>query len=726
MIQIVVRNQNIRCVKSWDEHITTGLVGKEVFFEFPDEWASYSKTAVFTAGDVTKDKVLAGNQTTIPPECLIVGEMLRIGVFATDGTVQTPTIYTKVGRVEPGADPSGDESTDPTPAVWAQLQAMIGDLGQLTTEAKANLVAAINEAAKTGSSAAGTMSMRVDGGYIQYSADEGKTWLNLITLAELTGPAGPAGEKGDQGEQGPQGIPGPAYELTEADKQEIVEDVLAEMPNSGQSLNPVAKTDEMTQPVGVDEQGRLWTAPTSGGSADSDGTEEEVSDTLLGTLPMTISEPNCYLLSATDATISTGDGAEQLLDFESNTTFSLPIAAYCHAEYEVKGKNTISVSFEDIDGIASVFFDTTNVEAGKTYTLFAKYETEAPIGGNPYIRVLGNTVQCTMSAPDEFWHKTFTTTDATLSSGSTKASIQIPKDTQTSIGDTFTVTMYLYEGELTEMPEGTTFDILANTKYNLDGYTGSTLSAVNGETVEVYQTNASGAENETDNGGVIFFGDSIFDYSDVTSRYATKTGKSVLDCAVGGTRMSGSRDSTDGYYPYDMANIADAIANGDFSAQTRGGKNANFTVLASANIANYKAIVLEFGTNDFTAKVPFNGDAVTTIEGALKHILTTILTAYPNMRIVVLSTLRYVTVGSGNESGVPDHDDGTVWGMNEVIKRICESDDFCVPFVDMYHAMGQNALTRATLTSDGVHLMNPPGCKRYADILTAKLNDLGI
>jgi hypothetical protein len=44
----------------------------------------------------------------------------------------------------------------------------------------------------------------------------------------------------------------------------------------------------------------------------------------------------------------------------------------------------------------------------------------------------------------------------------------------------------------------------------------------------------------------------------------------------------------------------------------------------------------------------------------------------------------------------------------------------------MYHAMGQNGMTRDTLTSDGVHLMNPAGCKRYADILAAKLNGLGI
>jgi hypothetical protein len=176
-----------------------------------------------------------------------------------------------------------------------------------------------------------------------------------------------------------------------------------------------------------------------------------------------------------------------------------------------------------------------------------------------------------------------------------------------------------------------------------------------------------------------------------------------------------------------MANIADAIASGDFSAQL-GSEHvtAGFATLASSNIANYKAIVLEFGTNDFSAKVPFDGEDVASIKGALKHILTSILTKYPNMRIVVLSTLQYVTLGVGTESGVPTHPDGTVWEMNEVIRGVCESDEFCVPWVDMYHAFGQNPITRNVLNSDGVHLTSPNGAQRYADILTAKLNGLGI
>ena len=233
MIKIVVRRQSAWCVKSPDEHITTGLTGKMISFDFGPDWDGYVKTAIFEGSGESIPRLLTGDRTTIPAGCLTkIGSILRVGVYGTDGKVQTPTIYTVIDQIDEGADAYPTAEEDPALPIWAQLQAMIGDLGNLTTEAKENLVAAINEAAKTGSSSGGgSMSMQVKDGYIQYSADEGKTWNKLITLAELTGPAGPVGGKGDQGEQGPQGIPGPAYELTEADKQEIVEDVLAEMPD---------------------------------------------------------------------------------------------------------------------------------------------------------------------------------------------------------------------------------------------------------------------------------------------------------------------------------------------------------------------------------------------------------------------------------------------------------------------------------------------------------------
>lgn len=117
---------------------------------------------------------------------------------------------------------SAVEEGNTNPVMSTAVWELIGNLSDLTTTAKNNLVAAINEAAKTGSGGAGSIDLRTADGYIQYSNDGGATWENLIALAELkgekgekgdtgeTGPQGKPGERGPQGETGPQGPTGPA------------------------------------------------------------------------------------------------------------------------------------------------------------------------------------------------------------------------------------------------------------------------------------------------------------------------------------------------------------------------------------------------------------------------------------------------------------------------------------------------------------------------------------
>lgn len=106
---------------------------------------------------------------------------------------------------------AGAEAPDAPSKAWFEaIQAQIGDLSKLTTKAKENLVAAINEAARTGGgSGGGTIEMRVSGGYIQYSND-GVTWENLIAVSELKGDTGPQGIQGLKGDPGKDGATGPA------------------------------------------------------------------------------------------------------------------------------------------------------------------------------------------------------------------------------------------------------------------------------------------------------------------------------------------------------------------------------------------------------------------------------------------------------------------------------------------------------------------------------------
>ena len=186
-----------------------------------------------------------------------------------------------VPSLHAGAEPPDE----PSKRWFDAIQAQIGDLSKLTTKAKDNLVAAINEAARSGggSGGTGTIEMRVADGYIQYSNDDGTTWKNLIAIADLKGadgkdgtngtdgapgkdgadgadgttftpsvsaagdlswtndggkanpatvnlkgPQGDTGPTGPQGATGPQGPAGDDYVLTSADKTQIAEAVIAD------------------------------------------------------------------------------------------------------------------------------------------------------------------------------------------------------------------------------------------------------------------------------------------------------------------------------------------------------------------------------------------------------------------------------------------------------------------------------------------------------------------
>ena len=146
MIKVIYNKTCGRCVQS--EPLTSGMVGQPIELEYSPDFDGLTLTAVFTNGKTTVDVLNPGNQCVIPHEVLdTVGTLVKVGIYAVRGNeLVIPTVYANIGIVLKGADPSGDVSIDPTLPVWAQTQAMIGNLNDLDTEAKNNLVAAINEA----------------------------------------------------------------------------------------------------------------------------------------------------------------------------------------------------------------------------------------------------------------------------------------------------------------------------------------------------------------------------------------------------------------------------------------------------------------------------------------------------------------------------------------------------------------------------------------------------
>ena len=143
------------------ELLTAGMSkAVTVQFVFSPEWDGLTKTAVFSNGKTTVDVLAAnwdGDTVPVPHEVLAVpGRHARVGVYGADESgVVLPTVWVSLGKVQPGADPSGDETADPSLPVWAQLQKQIGDLDDLQTYNKGNLVDAINEARSSGGSGGG-------------------------------------------------------------------------------------------------------------------------------------------------------------------------------------------------------------------------------------------------------------------------------------------------------------------------------------------------------------------------------------------------------------------------------------------------------------------------------------------------------------------------------------------------------------------------------------------
>ena len=133
--------------------IPKGIVGATVSIEYTDSaWDGLTKTIVFRSA-VTKDVLDSGSEVTIPAEVVSrAGVNLYMGVYGVDAAnnVVIPTIWTELGLVHGAAAPSGDASTDQSLPVWAQIQAAIGNLDELDTDAKSSLVAAINEALTKG------------------------------------------------------------------------------------------------------------------------------------------------------------------------------------------------------------------------------------------------------------------------------------------------------------------------------------------------------------------------------------------------------------------------------------------------------------------------------------------------------------------------------------------------------------------------------------------------
>jgi lysophospholipase L1-like esterase len=235
----------------------------------------------------------------------------------------------------------------------------------------------------------------------------------------------------------------------------------------------------------------------------------------------------------------------------------------------------------------------------------------------------------------------------------------------------------------------------------------------------------------------VCFGDSIVGNMPAPNDYPTvlgeETGMTVYNAGFGGCRMSASMDTV--YNAYSMVKLADAITTGDWTEQENGlasvgnyyltSYEPHIDALKNMDWSKVDFITVGYGTNDIANFVPVDNEEdpmdTTTLLGGLRYALTALLTAYPHLKVLILTPIyRYFNaegVDSDEKEWYNDRE-FTTWtdGILDVAKELR------VPAVDMYRTLCFNKYTRSHYFSedDGTH-PNEEGLKVMAEKIAGKL-----
>lgn len=241
---------------------------------------------------------------------------------------------------------------------------------------------------------------------------------------------------------------------------------------------------------------------------------------------------------------------------------------------------------------------------------------------------------------------------------------------------------------------------------------------------ELKTYSASGGGDSSGSGEnkiIVDFGDSIFGNArppqDISTILAKLTGATVKNCAFGGCRMAVHTGHWDAFSMY---RLAYAIANNDYSLQDDALNYDDRTsyaeeplaVIKSTDFSKVDIVTIAYGTNDWNggnaSDNPDNLYDTTTVCGALRYSVETLLTAFPQLRIfVLLPTYRFWMDSAGaftEDSETKTNKYGKTLGeYNQAIRSVAES--YNLPVIDNYKPLGISKFNRTQYfpANDGTH-----------------------
>lgn len=232
---------------------------------------------------------------------------------------------------------------------------------------------------------------------------------------------------------------------------------------------------------------------------------------------------------------------------------------------------------------------------------------------------------------------------------------------------------------------------------------------------------------------IVFMGDSILDHVRDSSGVAYLIGQScntdVYNMSIGGTTaalMDGEEYNFNNWHSISLLGIVNAILGNidkDIFSAYRAGE-----ILNECDFSKTDYFIIEYGVNDFTAKIP-NGryleDGVTpsaddphTYVGALEIAVSMLHNAFPDAKILLISP-HYCQFFSGERYLGDAYSIDYGWGTLVDYKDTCsyvynQHKQENVLFYDTFANSGIDAYTADEYLEDGIHL-TAAGRQAYAD-----------
>lgn len=465
-------------------------------------------------------------------------------------------------------------------------------------------------------------------------------------------------------------------------------------------VKPVNKTDEMTQEVGVDVEGKLYTNPSTNGTGSTTTEDITTAESTFSASVIDLQKiasgsykgnHNTLMFVATADTILSVGSDDLLGDTVSDSVNPTLAPMINFTENEGVYELTLNPEYTGISSWTNTRWGfNTNLNAGVAYTL--TYESSVDTYVNSKLQGAGKVTV------------TFTLDDNTniiyISPISLPCTISYPTLVEGSVAGEYggsKQTFSLTSGEIKYLKNIKDINCVGTGDFYVSPVAITEINGIKTEdgAIKTYATDKV----------YVNFGDSIWAFttgegsignlSDYMKKYCGGTWHNL---ATGGTTMAIRTGGAAGFDIFDFCNLADCVVSGDFSQQKAfTGATTNISNVDNVDWNKVDYITVSYGTNDlaFGGTIDNNSNLYdkSTVCGALRYAIKTISSAYPKIKFKVLGIIY---------RHADNVDNSTIIEWNNKIKLACEY--MGAEYVDIRSLCGINEGNYSNYSYDGTHL----------------------